>query len=77
MAELLEDPDLRERGMIVPVEHPERGMFYTVGCPLQLSDSPVVVRRSPLLGEHNAEVYRDLLGFKDSDLTRLRDSGVI
>ena len=77
MAELLEDPDLRERGMIVAVDHPERGTFYTVGCPLQLSDSPVEVRRSPLLGEHNAEVYREVLGFEDSDLTRLRASGVI
>jgi formyl-CoA transferase len=77
MLELLEDPDLRERGMIVPVEHPERGTFYTIGCPLQLSDSPVRVRRSPLLGEHNADVYGDWLGLDDAELAQLREEAVI
>ena len=77
MLELLDDPDLRARGMIASVEHPERGTFYTVGCPLQLSDSPVDVRSSPLLGEHNADVYGSLLGYGASDLERLRGAGVI
>jgi formyl-CoA transferase len=76
MKELLEDPDLRERGMIVAVEHPERGTFYTIGCPLQLSDSPVEVKRSPLLGEHTADVYGKL-GYDEVKLAQLRESGVI
>jgi formyl-CoA transferase len=76
MKELLEDPDLRARGMIVAVEHPERGTFYTIGSPLQLSDSPVEVKRSPLLGEHNADVYGKL-GYDEAKLAQLRESGVI
>ncbi|MEA2383303.1 MAG: formyl-CoA transferase [Solirubrobacteraceae bacterium] len=59
--ELLEDPDLAASGMIVEVEHPERGTFKTVGCPFTLSDSPVEVTRPPLLGEHNQQVMRELL----------------
>jgi formyl-CoA transferase len=59
--ELLEDEDLKDSGMIVEVDHPERGTFKTVGCPFTLSDSPVEVTRPPLLGEHNEEILGDLL----------------
>ena len=50
MKELAEEPSLRETGTIVDVEHPERGNYLTVGCPIKLSDSKVEVKRSPLLG---------------------------
>jgi formyl-CoA transferase len=59
--ELLNDPDLAATGMVVEVDHPERGKFKTVGCPFSLSDSPVEVTRSPLLGEHNEEVLQEIL----------------
>lgn len=58
--ELLDDPDLAASGMIVEVEHPERGTFKTVGCPFTLSDSPVEITRSPLLGEHTDEILEEL-----------------
>ncbi|MGA9859907.1 MAG: formyl-CoA transferase [Solirubrobacteraceae bacterium] len=58
--ELLNDPDLAATGMIVEVDHPERGTFKTVGCPFTLSDSPVEVKRSPLLGEHSEEVLAEI-----------------
>ncbi|WP_410580812.1 formyl-CoA transferase [Amycolatopsis sp. lyj-108] len=74
--ELAEDATLAELGSVVEVEHPERGVFKTVGCPLKLSDSPVEVERSPLLGEHNAEVFGEL-GYGEDDLDRLRAAGVI
>jgi formyl-CoA transferase len=60
--ELLEDPGLEVTGMIVEVDHPERGKFKTVGCPFKLSDSPVEIVRSPLLGEHTGEVIDELFG---------------
>jgi formyl-CoA transferase len=53
--DVIEDKALAERGMIVDVRHPRRSMFKTVGSPLVLSDSPVGVQASPLLGEHTAE----------------------
>jgi formyl-CoA transferase len=59
--ELLEDEDLKASGMIVEVDHPERGTFKTVGCPFTLSDSPVQITRPPLLGEHNTEILEELL----------------
>lgn len=75
--ELLDDADLRSSGMIVEVEHPERGPFKTVGCPFTLSDSPVEITRSPLLGEHNAEILRELLDTPQDELERLTAAGAV
>jgi formyl-CoA transferase len=69
--ELLGDEDLKASGMIVEVDHPERGTFKTVGCPFTLSDSPVAITRPPLLGEHNTEILQELLDGPEDGLERL------
>ncbi|UOX91713.1 formyl-CoA transferase [Amycolatopsis sp. FBCC-B4732] len=74
--ELIEDETLAELGSVVEVPHPERGAFKTVGCPLKLSDSPVEIERSPLLGEHNVEVLAEL-GYGEAELEKFRAAGVI
>jgi formyl-CoA transferase len=74
--DLLDDPSLRARGMIAEVEHPQRGTFATVGCPLVLSDTPVEIRTSPLLGEHSAEILREI-GWQGKDAHELRAAGVL
>jgi formyl-CoA transferase len=73
--DLIEDETLAELGMIVTVDHPERGTFKTVGSPLKMSDSPVQVRRSPLLGEHNDEIYAEL-GYSPEQIADLHAAGV-
>jgi formyl-CoA transferase len=75
--DLIEDEGLRAEGMIVDVEHPERGTYATVGCPFTLSDSPVEVKRSPLLGEHNAEILQELLDYPEGELERLAAAGAV
>jgi formyl-CoA transferase len=77
LKELIEDKALAERGMIAEVKHPQRGMFKTVGCPIILSDSPVEVQTSPLLGEHTAEILTDLLSYDQAKIGQLRAEGVI
>ena len=57
-AEVLADPHLRERGTMFDLDHPTRGRFSVIVCPLRLSDSPVAPRRAPLYGEHTEEVLR-------------------
>jgi formyl-CoA transferase len=74
--ELAEDTTLAELGSVVEVEHPERGTFKTVGCPLRLSDSPVTVESSPLFGAHTAEVLAEL-GYDAGRLAELRAANVI
>ncbi|HTM76163.1 MAG TPA: CoA transferase, partial [Devosia sp.] len=75
--ELQNDDHLRERGMFVTVDHPERGAMVIPGCPIHLSESPVNVTPSPLLGAHNAAVYGDLLGVDAKELERLQAQGAI
>src|SRR5919199_1111488 len=61
-AEVLADPHLRERETIFDLEHPTRGRFSVIGCPVRLSDSPVAAKRAPLMGEHTEDVLRTLAG---------------
>jgi formyl-CoA transferase len=75
--EIIEDASLADNNMVVTVDHPERGAFKTVGCPIKLSDSPVKVETSPLLGEHNEDVYVRELGLAPERFAELKTQGVI
>ena len=77
MKELMEDEGLRATGTVVDVDHPERGSYVSIGCPIKLSDSPAEVVRSPLLGEHTEEVLSDVLGYSGEDLDRILESGAV
>ena len=77
MKELSEEPSLRETGTIVEVDHPARGKYLTVGCPIKLSDSPAEVIRSPLLGEHTTEILTDVLGYTEEEVREIQDSGAV
>ena len=77
MKEISEEKSLRKTGTIVKVEHPERGPYLTVGCPVKLSASPAEVKRSPLLGEHNEEILKNILGYEGAELQSIIDSGAI
>ena len=77
MKELSEEPSLRDTGTVVEVDHPERGKYLTVGCPIKMSDSPAEVTRSPLLGEHTDEILKDVLGYSEDDIFAIKESGAV
>ena len=77
MKEISEEESLRETGTIVEIEHPERGKYLSVGCPVKLSASPAEVKRSPLLGEHTKEILRSELGYTDNELDEILESGAV
>ena len=75
--ELIDDPQLRARGMVERHPHPTLGEVVFHGNPLRFPDAEP--RRRPLapdLGQDNAEVYGEL-GLADADLARLAEAGVI
>jgi crotonobetainyl-CoA:carnitine CoA-transferase CaiB-like acyl-CoA transferase len=63
--------------MIVDIEHPARGKISMPGCPVKLEDSPAEVKSAPLLGQHNAEIYGQMLGLGQQQLDELKTKGVI
>ena len=74
--EVLSDPHLLARDMIVEVEHPERGRYLTVGNPVKLSASPTKITPAPLLGEHRGEILAEL-GYTAADIEALEADGAI
>ena len=78
--ELVNDPHLRAREMTieVPTTGSEDTKILAPGVVVKLSESAGEIRVTPpLLGQHNEEVYSQLLGYTKEDLACLRDEGVI
>jgi crotonobetainyl-CoA:carnitine CoA-transferase CaiB-like acyl-CoA transferase len=76
--ELLDDEQLKARGFVVEVDHPEAGPRKTVGLPWKIGGVPEPdYRRSPLIGESNDYVFKDLLGLTDDEVEDLKKKDVI
>ncbi|MSP03891.1 MAG: formyl-CoA transferase [Acetobacteraceae bacterium] len=75
--EVLADPHLRARDMIVDMDYPTRGTYQTVGNPIKLSDSLVEISRPPLLGEHTSDLLQSLCGVSPEEAQRLHDQGIV
>ena len=76
--EVMHDPHMHERGMLVDIVHPELGPITVPTTPLRLHGlGKAPAAASPKVGEHNAEIYGDWLGLSAAELTALKDEGVI
>ncbi len=75
--DLMESAQYQSRGYFIEIDHPVAGTLTYPGMPFRWGDQPWETRRAPLLGEHNAEVYGELLGYGADELVQLRASGVI
>ena len=71
-------PQVKEREMLVQMEHPTIGALPLVGSPLKMSATPVDYRfPPPLMGEHTEDILRDVLGYSDEKVKELRDRGCV
>ncbi len=76
--EVFNNPQFKERGFFIEVEHPVAGKVTMPGAPFKMSKAGFAVRRpAPLLGQHNKELYCGLLGYSAEELATLGRCGVI
>ncbi|MBW2091703.1 MAG: CoA transferase [Deltaproteobacteria bacterium] len=74
--DLINSPQFEARGFFTEVKHPVAGKGVYPGPAAKLSETPMQVTRSPLLGEHNEEVY-GRMGYTRSDLKQLKNENII
>jgi crotonobetainyl-CoA:carnitine CoA-transferase CaiB-like acyl-CoA transferase len=79
IADIFDDPQFKEREMLVEHVDPEFGPYVGPGVVPKLTRTPGAVRWSATWeeGSHNAEVYGGLLGLGEEELASLREEGVI
>ncbi|MCY4651953.1 MAG: CoA transferase [Dehalococcoidia bacterium] len=75
--EVLQDPHLKAREMVIDIQDPVRGDYQIIGCPIKVEGSDVPVTPPPLLGQHSEEVLTALLGMKPHEVASLREEGVV
>ena len=72
------DPQILHREMIVEVEQPLSGKVKLGGSVFKMSKTPGDRKqRIPLVGEHNEDIYSELLGYSEEELEKLKDEGTI
>ena len=76
--EVAEDEMFAERNFFVDVENPVAGKLRFPGAPCKFTTAPLQIRRpAPLLGEHNQEVYGQILGYPAENIVKMKQSGTI
>jgi len=77
IAEAIEHPQTRARGMVLELEHPQAGVTRALGNPLHFSATPGgSTLPAPLLGQHTREVLREC-GYSDAEIDAFAADGVI
>lgn len=78
VSEVLHEPHFRQRGVVVPLDHPVMGPLLVLGSPIHLNEAgPLPPSPAPELGQHNREILGDLLGMSGDEVGALEDAGVL
>jgi crotonobetainyl-CoA:carnitine CoA-transferase CaiB-like acyl-CoA transferase len=77
IGDMLADPQVAEREMVIEVEHPRAGRVKAVGFPIKFSDTRAsTTRPAPLLGQHTDEVLASV-GYSAAEIAKLREDGAV
>lgn len=76
--DVVKDPYLIERDMFTTVEHKKAGEIKVVNFPVKLSETPGEIKSaSPVIGEHNETVLKEVLGYNDKQIEALKKAEAI
>jgi crotonobetainyl-CoA:carnitine CoA-transferase CaiB-like acyl-CoA transferase len=76
--DILLDPHVKARGLLNEIEHPVLGKKVVISPAWRLSETPARIHKaSPLIGEHNEEVFGGLLGMSKEEIKKLEDEKII
>ena len=76
--QVLEDPCIQARDMIVTLKHSKIGDVKAVNTPIKLSETPGGAEKAaPCLGEHTSEILKEFFGYNDEKIKGLYDKGVL
>lgn len=76
--QVVEDPCLKARDMIVTLKHSKIGEVKAVNTPIKLSETPGGAEKAaPVLGEHTREVLKEFVGYSDEKIDELYSTGVV
>ena len=76
--DVVQDPNVRYRGMIVEIDQPGIGAIEIAGSPFHLSETPGRVEApAPMLGEHTVQVLRQVLGYSDERVQALLNANAV
>jgi len=77
-SDLANDPQLKQRGFFVELDHPELGKTISDATPIRLSGTPAKYHRAaPTPGQDNDYVYKQLLGMSESEVAELGERDII
>jgi len=76
-SDMVSDPQVKARDMVIEVEHPRAGRVKAIGHPVKFSETRAEMKRpAPLLGQHTREVLKGL-GYDDARIDELAREGAI
>jgi len=75
--DLMEDPALRESGMLIELDHAESGNRIVPGLPVTFSAMKPDYRPAPAIGADSEQVLKNLLGYSSEEIARFREEKII
>ncbi len=79
IGEIMQHPQVKARNMIVETSDNLGGILQVAGNPIKMTNIPDSDKReaAPEIGEHNYQIFKEMLNFSDEEIDKLKNDGVI